>query len=432
VVKTAQAFRPHVLDMFEPQDHPDDIPYPGAAPTAPYDNAGWTLALQMGVQFDRVLDGFTGPFEPIAGVRAPRPAGRVEAARSPGQGSARRADGWYLSHRVNDAVSAINQLLERDAAVYWLEQVVEGQAAGTFYIRNTGAVVAARVDRLARELGLVFQAASRRPAGEHTRLRSARTALWDRYGGSMESGWTRWLLEQFRFSFDVAYPRELEADELAERYDVVVLVNGSVPPAATLRAPAGASREPDTTGIPAEYRSQLGSIRAETVAALRRFLERGGTVVAIGSGTNLAAALGVPVGSHLVDAQDQPLPRNRYYVPGSVLQAAVDTTQALAHGLPARADVFFDNSPVFRLLPGAEAQDIRVLAHFDSPAPLRSGWAWGQEHLEGGIAAAVAPVGRGQLVLLGPEVAFRAQPHGTFKLLFNPLLRAAARSEPIR
>ena len=56
VVKTAQAFRPHVLDMFEPQDHPDDFAYPGAPPTAPYDNAGWTLAFQMGGEFDRVLD----------------------------------------------------------------------------------------------------------------------------------------------------------------------------------------------------------------------------------------------------------------------------------------------------------------------------------------------------------------------------------------
>ncbi|MEP6961416.1 MAG: M14 metallopeptidase family protein, partial [Acidobacteriota bacterium] len=32
VVKTAQAFRPHVLDMFEPQDHPDDFRYPGGPP----------------------------------------------------------------------------------------------------------------------------------------------------------------------------------------------------------------------------------------------------------------------------------------------------------------------------------------------------------------------------------------------------------------
>ena len=65
VVKTAQAFRPHVIDMFEPQDHPNVIPYPGAPPTPPYDNAGWTLAFQMGVQFDRILEPFTGPFEKV-------------------------------------------------------------------------------------------------------------------------------------------------------------------------------------------------------------------------------------------------------------------------------------------------------------------------------------------------------------------------------
>ena len=84
VVKRAQPFRPHVLDMFEPQDHPDDIPYPGGPPTRPYDNAGWTLAYQMGVMFDRVLEGFDGPFEKINGLQSP-PAGKV-TARPPARG----------------------------------------------------------------------------------------------------------------------------------------------------------------------------------------------------------------------------------------------------------------------------------------------------------------------------------------------------------
>ena len=70
VVKTAQAFRPHVMDMFEPQDHPNDFAYPGGPPNPPYDITGWTLAMQMGVKFDRILDGFDGPFEKIAGAAA--------------------------------------------------------------------------------------------------------------------------------------------------------------------------------------------------------------------------------------------------------------------------------------------------------------------------------------------------------------------------
>ena len=73
IVKTAQAFRPHVMDMFEPQDHPDDVPYPGGAPTPPYDNAGWTLAFQMGVTFDRILDDFNGPFQRVTDLQKPAP-----------------------------------------------------------------------------------------------------------------------------------------------------------------------------------------------------------------------------------------------------------------------------------------------------------------------------------------------------------------------
>src|SRR5690606_41286347 len=65
VVRTDQAFAPHVLDMFEPQDHPDDFAYPGGPPIPPYDLTGWTPAYQMGVDFDRVLEALWGPFGPV-------------------------------------------------------------------------------------------------------------------------------------------------------------------------------------------------------------------------------------------------------------------------------------------------------------------------------------------------------------------------------
>src|SRR5690606_6761232 len=86
VVKTAQAFRPHVLDMFEKQQHPNDFAYPGGPPIAPYDNTGWTLAWQMGVEFDRILEGFDGPFELIPDLIETPPAGTVAGASN--------ASGW--------------------------------------------------------------------------------------------------------------------------------------------------------------------------------------------------------------------------------------------------------------------------------------------------------------------------------------------------
>ena len=109
VVKTAQAFRPHVLDMFEPQEHPHDLAYPGGPPIPPYDNAGWTLAFQMGVKFDRVLEGFDGPFE-VLSASAP-PAGAVH-----GEGA---AAGFLVSHHQNDAFVAVNRLLRAGHDVYW-------------------------------------------------------------------------------------------------------------------------------------------------------------------------------------------------------------------------------------------------------------------------------------------------------------------------
>jgi hypothetical protein len=81
----------------------------------------------------------------------------------------------------------------------------------------------------------------------------------------------------------------------------------------------------------------------------------------------------------------------------------------------------FDNSPVMKLGPDAAAKGVRAIATFDTPTPLRSGWAWGQERLQGGVAMAEATVGKGTLYLFGPEVLFRAQPHGTFKFVFNSL-----------
>jgi hypothetical protein len=79
------------------------------------------------------------------------------------------------------------------------------------------------------------------------------------------------------------------------------------------------------------------------------------------------------------------------------------------------------------LAPNASLAGVKPVAWFDSKEPLRSGWAWGQHYLEGGTAALEAAVGKGKVFLIGPEITFRAQPHGTFKLLFNGMLYGTAR-----
>ena len=385
VVFTNQAFRPHVMDMFEPQDHPNVIPYPGAPPTPPYDSAGWTLAFQMGVKFDRILDGFTGPFEQVTGWNLPIPSFNLVSG-----------EGGKCYRSVNDCVIAVNRALKAGATV---------MAAGDAFTAGSGTGAP---------------------------LRQPRIALWDQYGGSIESGWTRWILEQFEFPFTRVYPPDLDAGNLNAKYDVLILPSGAVPAAAPCRKGArrdgrGGGAGPNPNEIPAEYRAQLGRVTADrTIPQIRTFVENGGTVIALSDAAmNLAQQLKLPVEDHLVE-NGAPIPRAKFFVPGSVLTGTIDTSHPLAAGMTERTDFFFDNSPVFKLAPGAEAAGVRAFAWFGSAAPLHSGWAWGQKYLEGGAIAIDAPLGKGHVVLYGPEILQRAQPHGTFKLLFNALYRSAA------
>jgi hypothetical protein len=412
IVKAAQAFRPHVLDMFEPQDHPDDFAYPGAPPTAPYDVAGWTLAYQMGVKFDRIFDGFEGPFERLVGEVKP-PAGRITQVTNPA--------GFLLSHEVNDAFIAINRLLQSGEDVHWVKNPFRANnkdyPAGTNFIPAKPTTLP-ELERLSTELGLTFEATATKPAGDSLSLRLPRIGLWDRYGGSMPSGWTRWILEKFEFPFAVVYPQALDAGNLAQKFDVLIFVDEGIPENDRRVAP-----QANPKNVPSEYRDSLGTISvATTVPQLKKFLDDGGTILAIGSSTSMAQHAALPMENALAE-----LPRTKFYVPGSVLEASVDNTNPLAFGLGPKVHLFFENSPSFRLLSGADSKGVKAVAWYDSPTPLRSGWAWGQNHLEGTVAVVDATVGKGKLFLYGPEILFRAQPHGTFKFLFNGIYYGTAR-----
>ena len=417
VVMTAQAFRPHVLDMFEPQDHPNDFRYEGGPPIPPYDVAGWTLAYQMGIQFDRHLEGFTGPFQRVEGFNTRPAPGRVREPRG-------NPAAYLISPAQNDAFTIANRLLAAGVEVQRLTG--EWRSGGDTYPAGTWVVparegVSARVTALATELGVNVDAAMQGPGAGAMRVRPLRIGLWDRFGGSMPSGWNRYLFDQWGFNYRQVFAPELDAGNLNAKYDVLIFHDGAIP-----EEDRPARGEPDPATIPAEFRGQLGSLTvARTVPQLRAFLEGGGRVVTIGSSTVLARHLGLPVTDHLAERSSTGemvhLSREKFFIPGSVLQVRVDPSRPAAWGMADRADVMFDDSPVFRLGSDAAARGVRPIAWYEGKTPLRSGWAWGQERLDGGVAAAEATVGKGTLYMFGPEITFRAQPHGTFKLLFNTL-----------
>lgn len=416
VVQCAQAFRPHIMDMFEPQYYPDDTQYPGGPPRPPYDSAGYTLAFQMGVKFDRILDGFDGPFEEVNGILEP-PAGDVINPD---------AEGFMLSPDFNDAFIVINRLLEQDNPVYRtirdFSENGNSYPPGTIYIPATGPTLDI-LQAAAQDLGLTFHGLDFTTPPAMVNIHPVRIGLWDQYGGSMASGWVRWLLEQFEFGFEVVYPPRLDAGGLHEDFDVLIFVDRAIPGADDTgsRYRRYAPIEPET--VPEKYRSRLGEITAEkTIPQLQRFLEEGGTVLTIGSSTDLAYHLNLPVedalGEKSADGDIEPYPMTKFFIPGSILEMKVNNSHPLGFGIPEYVNVYFNRSPVFRLLPDEKSR-VNEVAWFDQPAPLRSGWAMGQQYLEGGAGVCEAEVGEGRLIMFGPEITFRAQPHGTFKFLFN-------------
>jgi len=428
VVKSAQAFRPHVLDMFESQDHPNDFAYPGAPPTRPYDNAGWTLAMQMGVKYDRILDGFDGPFkllDPLKDRIVPDPT-TVAAAGA----------GWLMSGKQNDAFHVVARLWEAGADVYRLNRAatVNGKSysAGTWYI-PANAKSTSVVQKSAKDIGVEFTSSSDLSASSD-KTPAARIALWDRYGGSMPSGHIRWLLEQYELPYKVVYSQELDGGNLRAKYDVIIFPENAIPGTGGGRGGRGGGGGGGGGGgrggaeVPAEFASWVGNVSADkTIPKIKEFVQQGGRVVAIGpSSINIGQQFGFPITNHLVErtptgTAGTPLPNDKFYVPGSLLEVAYDTTMDAARGQDAHGIVFFDNSPTMRLGPDAAAKGVKAVAWFDSPTPLKSGWAWGQNYLDQGVAMAEGTYGQGYVYMFGPEITFRAQPHATFKMLFNAI-----------
>lgn len=423
VVRADQAFRPQVLDMFEPQQHPNDFAYPGAPPTAPYDNAGWTVALQMEVEFDRVLDAFDGPFEPVEGFRIDMTAAAIE-------GPASGAAGFLADHRATDAFVLVNRAMAQGGDVYWLTEsiTVDGQSypEGAFFF--DGESLRGLLADGAAETGVALRAVAERPAASAMRLRPVRIGLWDRYGGSMPSGWTRFVLEQFEFDYEVVYPPELDAGDLRDDYDVLIFPDGAVPSGTGGGGFGQGNSASLLAELPEELRDRVGNVSVDrTVPEILAFIEAGGTAVAVGSSTALGFHAGLPIADYMVDETGEPLSSEEYYTPGSVHNVKIEAGSPVTHGLGERVNVMHSHSPVFQV--DENATNVRVLAWYDSEHPLLSGWAWGQEKLQGGASMLEADIGDGKLFLFGPKITFRGQSHGTFPLLFNGIYYGTAQRD---
>jgi Zinc carboxypeptidase len=237
--------------------------------------------------------------------------------------------------------------------------------------------------------------------------RAPRVALYKSWVASMDEGWARFVLEQFSVPYQSLYDKDVRAGNLRARFDGIVLPDQS----------AKDIIEGHSAGtMPAEY---VGGIGVEGVAALKAFVDDGGTLIAIDGATDVPIQqFGIPVRNAIEGVRN-----TEFYCPGSLLRLSIDTSHPLMAGIQDGQAAFFVNGRAFDVDAGA-GDRVRVAARYATDRLLMSGWINGEAKIAGKAAVVEASLGRGKVVLVGFGPYFRGQPHGTFRILFNPILQS--------
>jgi len=427
VIRMDQPFANFVRQLFAIQQYPDLRAFPEGPPDQPYDVSGWTLPSQMGiyvvaaseplpeivrsalrrvaapaVPWDTAVDD-ASPFDsprgvgfdsnPVAAGIRPLP-GRIE-----GNGPALAVD-----PAQNNAFRAINQAWKRGGRV----RFVAGSPGTDSMPGTSGRYQITGLDRATVE-GLVNDLAlqARREPEAGVSVRRPRIAVYRPWNASIDEGWTRWLAETYDFQIMSLYNADVLAGQLADRYDVILLVDirgnqildgyakGSVPP------------------------RYVGGIGIPGVRALDEFVRSGGTLVTVNASSLFAIdQLHLPVRNAVAD-----LKSTEFFLSGSLVEMITDPSHPIMAGMSARADVFVDQSPVYTVTEGFRG---RALAKYESHgSPLVSGYLLGADHLHGFASGLEVQHGKGRVVLLGMRPQWRGQPFGTFRILFNSMLYSA-------
>ncbi len=367
VILMDQPFAGMVKDLFEPQVYP-------ALSQRPYDVTGWTLPYQMGVEAHAVTSPLSKAYRDSL-----RPVHEITGLAAP------------FTLDANASYRAVNEILEAKGTVSFTGAEV-----------GVSGVEKAKLDGILAENRLKAGAAK---PGEKT-VKPERIGLYRPWVASIDEGWTRWILEQYKFRFQSLYNADVLGGHLRDRFDVIVLPD----------VPERQILDGHRTGtIPERYAGGLGE---EGTQALRDFVDAGGTLVTFNNASLYAVKqFELPVENAVGDL----LP-SQFFCSGCLLTVHIeDPKNALTAGLTPNTVVMFERGPAFETKAGFKGT---VLARYPRErTPLMSGYLAGPDRLEGKAAAVSVEYGKGRVILLGFKPQWRGQSHAAYKFFFNTFYR---------
>ncbi|HET9321724.1 MAG TPA: hypothetical protein VFO27_18175, partial [Bryobacteraceae bacterium] len=408
VLPAAQPFRPYLMDLLEPQKYPELKSGAGGTTKHPYDIAGWTLSMQMGVAIDRVDNAFEVQLESVEEFR---PEGSVR-----GSGPV-----ILMDHRENASFLATAFFLERDERVQWADD-------GSILVDSAYVNGPARYENFARQFGVRVKLAAKLNAKPVFELKRPRVALYEPWVANPDEGWTEWLLERYRIPYTLLHNEDVRKPDLRPRFDTIILAAQSPEsilhgfrPGETTSPEQQAEQVPTVTVQRPEY---AGGIELAGLNALQQFVGSGGTLVALDTATEL------PMHYFPLSLKNVIRAGSDFYCPGSLIRLALDDTQPIAFGMPKEAIAFSTGGEAFDVTLAADynkgEREIHTVARFEKTNLLASGWVSGAQVVAGKAALVDVPYGRGRVVLFAFRPQFRGQPFGTFKLLLNAIYLGSA------
>lgn len=397
IIYLAQPYGGYAKALLEQQFYPE-IKYPTTGQMEfPYDVVAHNLPLLMGVDVVPILKPFQVICKKLDPI--PKPNGLIDLPED--------LFGYIWSYQSNDDVILVNRLMKQDYQVYWTAvplTTVDGEyPPGTLVVTGTKAQLAA-IPRFIGDLAVHLTALEKRPRIQLYRLKPARLGIYQSWTANIDEGWTRWVLEQFEFSFQQVKDQNVRNGHLNRWLDVII-----IPSLSDRSIVQGNSVET----MPIEF---CGGIGEQGVNHLRAFVQQGGTLIAM----NRAADFAIRQFNLAIRNSVQDLDRSDFFVPGSILRVQVNNHHPIGYGFERQSAIFFWNSPVFE-----GKQGISVI-NYASDKLLLSGWLTGMQYLANRSALIDVPIGRGKIVLIGFPALFRGQAYRTFRFLFNAIFYATA------